>query len=209
MIVNGKKVINETIQSGDLIQVGDAVIKFGFKKPEFQNPLPDRALLLIDANEVKSIFDYRPPVKEALEVVYSWNGVILNVEHFTDQTSVSVGGSSNEDFLVPSSFASGGIHQLATKSGRDWLINIDSKMTGVLYLKGQLSSPADARGPVTLGENDFVKLESGGIAFYLSQTIAPPVMKKQAAVITDGFFVKILLSSFAFTAFLYRRLVSA
>ncbi len=209
--VNGKKVINDVVKSGDLIQVGDAIFKFSFNKPEFQNALPDRALLLIDGNEVKTIFDYRPPVKEALEVVYSWKSVILNVKHFVEEASVDLGGTTHEDFLVPSVFSNGSMHQLATKSGRDWNVYIDPKMTGVLYLKGQLFSiedyrrekiGADARGSVTLGENDFIKIEAGGIAFYLSQTVAPPVMRSQSTLMADPFLAKSILISIFVTALL-------
>lgn len=209
--VNGKKVINDEVKSGDLIQVGDALFKFGFHQSEFQNPLPDRALLLIDAGEVKTIFDYRPPVKEALEVVYSWKSVILNVKHFVNEASVDLGGTNQDDFLVPSVFSNGSIHQLAVKSGRDWTIFIDPKMTGVLYLKGQLFSiedyrrekiGSDARGSVTLGENDFIKIEAGGIAFYLSQTVAPPVMRSQSTLISDPFLAKSLITSVVITGLL-------
>ncbi|MBC7396921.1 MAG: AgmX/PglI C-terminal domain-containing protein [Bdellovibrionales bacterium] len=209
--VNGKKIINDLIQSGDRIQVGDAIFKFSFVKPEFQNPLPDRALLLIDASEVKTIFDYRPPVKEALEVVYSWKSVILDVKHFVDHANVTLGGTDSDDFLVPSVFSNGSVHQLASKSGRDWTVFIDSKMTGVLYLKGQLFSiedyrrekmGSDARGAVTLGENDFIKIEAGGIAFYLSQTVAPPIMRSQTNLMGDPFLTKSLLTSVFVTALL-------
>jgi outer membrane biosynthesis protein TonB len=211
VMVNGTKVVNHVLRSGDRIQIGDAILAFNFKKPEFQNPLPDQALLLIDANEVKTIFDYRPPVKEALEVVYSWNNTILNVKHFVGDGEVVLGGTTDDDFLVPPVFSSGSVHTLASKAGNRWVIYIDSKMKGVLYLNGELHSVeeyrknklgSDARGAVTLGENDFAKIEAGSIQFYLSQTVSPPVLRPQTTIISDPFLAKSLITSIVITGLL-------
>jgi hypothetical protein len=203
--VNGVRVVNQIVKSGDLITVGDAIIRFGFKKPEMQNPLPDQALLLIDASEVKTIFDYRPPVKEALEVVYSWNQSILNVKHYTGgnkgNVSVTLGGTDTQDFLVPPVFSSGGDFTLASQSGNSWTIYLDPKMRGVLYVGGELIAVEKfPQRSVTLGENDFAKIEAGTVDFYLSQTVSPPVMRSQTQLISDPFLAKSLLVSLILSA---------
>jgi outer membrane biosynthesis protein TonB len=216
VFVNGNKIINQVVKSGDQIQLGDAKFAFAFKKPEFQASLPDQALILIAANEVKQIFDYRPPVKEALEVVYSWNDTILDVKHFVDQSQktgeVTLGGTTGEDFLVPPVFTNGSVHTLASKSGSHWVVFIDPKMKGVLYLNGELHSIEtyrreklgnDARGAVTLGDQDFAKIEAGTVSFYLSQTVAPPVLRKQTTIIADPFLAKSLFTSLILTAILF------
>jgi outer membrane biosynthesis protein TonB len=201
VILNGKRVVNEFVKAGDLIQVGDALIKFNVKTPEFQRGLPDQTLILIQANEIKPIFDYRPPVKEALEVVYSWNSVILNVEHFVGNAHVKLGSTTKEDFLVPPVFSNGSVLELAVRNGNDWTVNLDPKMTGVLYLKGELHAVESyGKSQVTLGENDFLKLDAGGIAFYLSQTVAPPVLRNSGNIISDPFLAKSLLTSVILTA---------
>ena len=201
--VNGKRVVNEVVKPGDLLGVGDAILKFGFKKPEASKDLPNQTLILIDANDITPIFDYRSSTKEALEVVYSWNSVILNVKHFIGQETVTLGGTEKDDFLVPSVYASGSTNGLATRSASDWNVTLDPKMTGVIYLRGELISVEDQRkkGPaVILGPNDFIKLESGGVAFYLSQTVAPPILKNHGNIISDPFLAKSLVSSILFTA---------
>jgi hypothetical protein len=201
--VNGKRVINGFIKAGDLIQVGDAILKFNLQIPEFQKTLPDQTLILIDANDIKPIFDYRPPTKEALEVVYSWNSVILNVEHFTGDARVKLGGSKNDDFMVPPVFANGSVFELARRNGKDWTVNLDKQMTGVLYLKGELHAiDGYDKSQVTLGENDFIKIDAGGIAFYLSQTVAPPILKNKGNVISDPFLARTLATSVVLTALL-------
>jgi hypothetical protein len=209
--VNGKKVVNEIIKAGDLIQIGDALLKLSFKKPEFQKSLPDQTLILIDAHDINSIFDYRPPVKEALEVVYSWSSLILNVKHFTEAVPIFLGSTKDDDFFAPSILASGARYELANKNGKDWTVYLDPKMTGVLYLKGELHSVeefrrkavgAEGRASVLLGENDFIKLESGGVVFYLSQTVAPPILKNKGILISDPFLAKSILGSVLFTALL-------
>jgi outer membrane biosynthesis protein TonB len=206
--VNGKRTVNESLKPGDILQIGDAILKFKFALPEFQKPLTDQTLILIDGNEVKSIFDYRPPVKEALEVVYSWNSVIMDVNHFTGKQTVQLGESKKDDFLVPPVFANGSTYELAVPNGSDWTLYLDAKMSGMLYLKGELHSvddyrkkkAGDGRLAVTLGESDFVKLDAGGITFYLSQTVAPPVLKSHGEIIGDPFLAKSLLSSVLVTA---------
>jgi len=206
--VNGEKVVNQVLKNGDRIQIGDALLVFHFKKPEFQKSLPDQALLLIDANTVTPIFDYRPPVKEALEVVYSWNDTILDIKHFVDQPTVVLGDTSKNDFLVPPVFSSGSAHTLATKNGNRWAITLDSKMKGVLYVNGELHSVEDYRkkagpgGSILLGENDFAKIEAGSIQFYLSQTVAPPVLREKTTIINDPFLAKTLLTSVVLTVLL-------
>ena len=209
--LNGQKVVNALVKSGDRLIIGDAQIIFNFKKPEFQKPLPDQALLLIDASGVKPIFDYRPPVKEALEVVYSWNQSILDVKHFTNEDEVVLGGTTDDDFLVPPVFSNGSVHTLASKAGGKWVLFIDAKMKGVLYLNGELHLVeeyrkkhlgSDARGAITLGDSDFAKIEAGTVTFYISQTLAPPVLRGNPSIISDPFLAKTLIFSILATLLL-------
>ncbi len=213
VLVNGVKVVNHILKSGDVITIGDATIAFGFRKPEFHKSLPDQALLLVEENEIKPIFDYRPPVKEALEVVYSWSQSILNVGHFVDydkkKDDVLLGGEVGDDFVVPAIFSTAGSYTLASKAGNRWVLFIDPKMKGVLYIDGELHSVedyrrnklgADARGSVTLGENDFAKIEAGGVTFYLSRTLAPPILRSSSTVVADPFLTKTLIISLLLSA---------
>ncbi len=192
VLLNGKKVVNETIRSGDLLQVGKTIVKFKIVKPDFQKPLPDKALLLIDASEVISIFDYRPPVKEALEIVYSWNNVILDVRHFV-----------GKDALTSSTFSNGSNVKFEARGTNEWAVQLEPGMKGTLYLNGALKSVEDSVGStVILGENDFIKIQTGGVNFFLSQTVAPPVLKNHGAIFSDPFLAKSLLTSVVLTAFM-------
>lgn len=212
VFVNGERAVNRVLKNGDVIKIGNASIVFGFRKPEFQKTLPDQALLLVEENDIKPIFDYRPPVKEALEVVYSWSQSILDVDHFTDyhktKDDVLLGGEPEDDFVVPAVFSTAGSYTLASKAGNRWVLHIDPKMKGVLYIDGELHSVedyrraklgADARGSVTLGENDFAKIEIGGVTFYLSRTLAPPTLTSQLAV-GDPLLARILVTSLLLSA---------
>lgn len=209
VIVNGKPIVNDLIRSGDLIQVGDAMVRFRFQKPDAGKKLPDQALLLIDPATVTPIFDYRPATKEALEVVSSWNGVILNVRHFVDEERVSLGASGVEDFQVPREFAKNGARDLVSRQGGEWLLKLDATMKGVLYLEGQLHSVAEflkgkggSSAVVSIKENDFVKIQIGLLAFYLSRTASPPELIRKGEVVTDPFLGRTLLTSLALTALL-------
>ena len=65
--VNGAKVVHQNLAQNDVLQIGDATLNFSFQIPSASESLPDKALLLIDEHDVTPIFDYRPPMKEALE----------------------------------------------------------------------------------------------------------------------------------------------
>ena len=200
VMVNGKKAINEPIKAGDLIQVGEAIIRFGFQKPLKGERLSDRSLLLIDEKDVVPIFDYRPGAKEALEVVCSWSSIILNVKHFVRESEVRLGERKDDDFLIPPVLTSTDSLRFIQKTGAQWTLFFDKKMKGVLYLNGELHSVEGLGRPsVALGVNDFAKIEIGTLSFYVSQTVAPPELKKQRAIITDPFLGKTLMTSLAVT----------
>lgn len=192
VIVNGNRVIQQGLKNGDTVKIGDASFVFNFKKPESLPRLPDQALLLIDANTVTPIFDYRPAVKDTMEVVYSWNESILDVEHATDSSAI----------ITPAVYQNGVSHQLAQRAGNRWTLNLTDNMSGVVYLNGEVKAISQLRkssSSISLGENDFAKVESGSVSFYLSQTIAPPTLIKKTTIVTDPFLAKSLLVSVALT----------
>ena len=198
IMVNGKKTVNELIRPGDLIQIGESIIRFSFQTPKDKLALSDRVLLLIDANEVKPIFDYRPAIKEALEVVCSWNSVILNVKHFVSKNEVKLGDRKDDDFLIPPVLTQTASHRFAQKTNGQWTLFLDPKMRGLVYLNGELHSLENwGRPSVTLGLNDFAKIEVGTLSFYISQTVAPPEMRSQTTIIADPFLGRTLVLSMA------------
>ena len=192
VLINGKQVIHETLKSGDVVKLGEASFVFNFKKPEMISTLPDQALLLIDSGSVEPIFDYRPLSKDTLEVVYSWNESILDIEHYTDETAVK----------IPAVYQGGIEHQLAQKVGNRWTLTLDPKMKGVIYLDGELKSVDLLRktsASISIGENDFAKIESGAVSFYLSQTVAPPVLRRKTTIVSDPFLAKTMVVSMVLT----------
>ena len=205
--VNGVAVLNETIKPGDLIQIGDAVIRIGFRMPERKASLPDQSLLLIDPSTVTPIFDYRPASKEALEVVCSWNGVILNVKNFLDETGVYLGGTSAADFQIPKGFFGSNGKALAVRQAEGWSLTLVPEMKGVLYLDGKLIAISEflrdkgTQRPVSvlMGKDDFVKLQIGPLSFYLSRTVAPPYLVKRGEIGADPFLTRMLLVSLSVT----------
>jgi pSer/pThr/pTyr-binding forkhead associated (FHA) protein len=106
VFVNGKKVLAQALQSQDKITIGRYHFKYsieileegaakkrdrsGTRETEgrllFIDPKEDlQPLLLQDDREIEEIFDFRPTSKLALEVVMSWYGSILAVEHFVNE----------------------------------------------------------------------------------------------------------------------------
>lgn len=192
VMVNNQKVVHQILKNGDVVKLGEASFVFNFKKPEVYSPLPIQSLILIEASSVSPIFDYRPAVKDTLEVVYSWNESILNVEHHCDADQV----------VIPAVYQNGIEHPLAQKVGNRWNLTLTEQMKGVVYIDGEVKSISQLRksGTISLGENDFAKIESGSVSFYLSQTIAPPVLVKKTNLIADPFLAKSLVVSMVFTS---------
>ncbi len=196
VMVNGSPLVNGPVATGDRIQIGEAVIRFGFIGPEEARPLPDQSLLLIDPATVAPIFDYRPAIKDALEVVCSWNGVILDVRHERDEES-----------FVPGEGVVDSVGTRVTRQGRSWVLLLDPGLSGVLYLGGRLIPVEEhlrthrAAGPVwvVIGENDFVRIQSGAVSFHFSRTVPPPVLAKKGDLAVDPLLFRILLVSLSFT----------
>ena len=198
--LNGVRVLNEEIRPGDSIRIGDSTIKFVFSRTQEDEPLPEKALLLIDRRTVEPIFDYQPSTLEALEVVYSFNGSIFEVRHFTRETEVVLSSDGKGDFTIPPVLTSGREMRLLQKQGAQWVLNLDSAMGGVLYQKGRLTPVEDLKkGQVqrslVLGSGDFVKLQLGALTWYISLTVAPPSLKKQSPFSPDPFLIRSFLVS--------------
>jgi hypothetical protein len=237
LFVNGKKVISQELKKGDVLTLGRCEIEFGSEDIEtfrekagvkiwesegrrlFIDAKEDMAsLLLQDESVVEEIFDYRPTQKKALEVVMSWRGTILDVEHFVDRKTVTVGHARGNDFGIPP-LLSAKNHALVSRasSGEGYLINLDSQMSGVISRRGQINSidASDLAGQggrsaqVALDLEDFAKIQIGEVDFYLSYTAAPPRLKASRIFDRDPFFLKILVSSMLLTAFLLVTLWSA
>jgi hypothetical protein len=217
VFVNDKKQISSGLKSGDSITIGKTKLDFELQdfaamsspprsstmvegRRLFMNPDEDlKPLLLEESSGSESIFDYRPASKTALEVVMSWHGIILDVEHFVNKKTITLGTSKDADFGIPThspKFA------LVSMVGTEYVLNLDSQMKGVIQRKQELSPIDELRKTVTsqsvaLHKDDFAKLQFGEIDFYLSFTSAPPGLKPQRLVDRDPFFFKIFFTSIA------------
>ena len=227
VFVNGKQVVTSELKQGDEIRVGhekmqikvesvDAVspkeqIRKSGNQKLYISPQEDlRPLLLQDEKDVEEIFDYRPCSKEALEVVMSWRGTILDVQHFTDPYVVTVGNNKKSDFGLPPLLSSESFSMI-TREESGYVLNIDTQMSGVVQQKDNVKSLEQVRenavvGPrgyqVLLAINDFSKIQIGEVDFYISFTAAPPKVKRRRIFERDPFFLKVLFTSLAFSSLL-------
>lgn len=163
-------------------------MRFEFSQPEQKNELPDQALLLIEGDHLETIFDYRPLLKDTLEAVYSWNESILDVDHLINQDVMT----------IPSVYLNGQSFSVASKVGNRWNLNLDSKMSGIIYQNGELRSVQDLKKSgqtISIGPEDFAKIDTGTISLYLSQTVAPPSLRKRRVLASDPFLAKTMVGS--------------
>jgi pSer/pThr/pTyr-binding forkhead associated (FHA) protein/outer membrane biosynthesis protein TonB len=215
VFVNDKKVLTAPLKNGDTIIIGKTKLKFELQdlsavapshrtseaegRRLYMNPDEDtKALLLAQPSAGESIFDYRPTSKTALEVIMSWHGTILDVEHFVDEKQVTLGTAKEADFAIPNSSPK---FPLITRIGQEFVLNLDAQMTGVIQRKQELSLLEDLRKSVVgnhvpLAKDDFAKLSFGEIDFYLSFTAAPPRLKPQK-MNADPLFMRIFFASLA------------
>lgn len=210
--VNGEKVVTKALKIGDRIAIGTCEFKFETQElstvesgvPQsrvasgrrlYQDPNEDtRALLLVDAANVEDIFDYRPSERPALEVVMSWCGLILDIEHFASEKNVWIGSTQDCDFGIPDVLGSKK-HAFATRMGEEYALNVDAKFQGVIHKQGKLVQISGQGQSLSFSRGDFAKLSIGEVDFYLSYTPAPPRLKSQRYSERDPFFFKIASTS--------------
>ncbi len=223
VFVNGSKVITQALSNADEVTIGRHKLSFSLEdrselaakmiakfgkdsvwdsegRKLFFNPNEDfKPLLLEDEREVDEIFDYRPASRTALEVIMSWQGTVLAVEHFVSEKMVTVGSEIQNDFGIPPILSSGK-YAIVTRSGGDFVLNFDPQMKGVMQRKGELL-PIGGRQPavIPIFKDDFAKVSIGNVDFYLSFTQAPPRLKRGRLFDKDPFFLKLFLSSLALT----------
>lgn len=217
LFVDGKRVVTHVLTSDHKVKIGSYEIRCALEEIEttdrikrsdgralFLNPAEDLTpLLLEDEREIIEIFDFRPTAKRALEVVMSWYGMILTVEHFTHEKSVTIGSTKKSDFAIPPLLSSGH-YPIVTQSSGKFTLNLDTKMKGVIQRTGTIKSLEEVlreamRGPngyeIPIGENDFAKIGIGEVDFYLSFTAAPPKLKRRRIFDRDPVFLKIFFIS--------------
>lgn len=234
LFVNGQKVIAGALHSGDKVAIGSYLLTVslsdfdslqkevpknevvytsgpatqGGGKPLLLSPQEDLgSLLLEDERDVEPIFDYRPARKQALEVVMSWKGTILDVEHFVGERSVRIGESRKNDFGIPSLITTKkGSFTLVERKRGNPILHLDPKMRGVIQRRGKLDRIEKLTHEIELNEEDFAKVSIGDIDFYLSFTAAPPRLKLARPWEKDPLFLRIFLLSMALTALMIKML---
>lgn len=204
--LNDSPVVNEVLRPGDRICIGDATIRFSYRRSEKSSGRDDSSFQRIDPGSVIPIFDHPAGGRTALEVVCSWSGVILNVKHFLLEEEVTLGAAGAADFAVPGE--TGEPVPLAVRQGRTWILNLTPGMKGVLYLSGKLIDVEEyvrqrrqqgGLSAVGIEENDFVKVQFGALSFYLSRTAPPPTLVRNADLVADPFLLRMLLVSLGIT----------
>jgi hypothetical protein len=207
--VNGEKIVSSPLRSGDEVRIGDRKLKFMIEQtPVAIKPEDISALLLEDSREVHEIFDWRPSDATALEVVMSWEGVILDVEHFLNEQSVTVGETRKADFAAPF-FSPGGQFELITHHGDDFKLSVLPGSKGVIQRVGRMQRIEELKeSQVLLQTGDFAKMSVGTVDFYLSFTAAPPKLKRRKIWVADPFFFRVLTGSLGMTLALLLAMLS-
>jgi pSer/pThr/pTyr-binding forkhead associated (FHA) protein len=233
VFVNGARVVTQTIKAGDRVRIGQQELQFTVDDLEdlvrhertretegrrlFLDPNEDFSPLLLEEERyVSQIFDYRPASKRAVEVIMSWFGTILEVEHFVKEKSVTIGTRRKNDFGIPP-LLSRKEYSIVTRQGENYTLHIEPQMRGVLQRKGKLVSLDELRAEnrsgqgalsIQLTEEDFAKVSLGDIDFYLSFTAAPPRLKMSRIMEKDPLFTKVLISSLLLSSAIVGGLIS-
>ena len=234
--VNGKKVVTSPLQEGDRLGLGiydfiitservektkaKNIVAAGGRKLFF-NPEEDFSpLLLQNEYEVEEIFDYTPTNnQQAIEVIMSWKDNILNVGHFVDRQSITLGTTRvgpKVDFGIPPLLPSSP-YSIIRSSGSAVKLCLDSKMAGVIRKKEELKSVEEMRNTVVpdlhgyqipFEKGDFAKIQIGDLDFYFSFTAAPPKVKRRRVFERDPLFIKVFFTSMVLSAIMVLALLN-
>ncbi len=208
--VNGAAVVTGPLSHGDVIEVGRHRLAFSMSRLDHVDPPimvragneklfrredEDFSSLLSEEPPETEIFDYTAASKTALEVVMSWRGLILGIEHFVEQKQVRIGDSKKSDFAIPAVLSSN-THVFVSSTGGQHQLHIDPKMKGVLHRKGRLES-VESLGSSTIpfGPSEFAKISAGEVDFYLAFTPAPPKLRPGSDRRRDAFLFRTMAMS--------------
>jgi len=221
ILVNGSKVFTQVLKPGDEVTIGFYKLKFQLadlepkastSRASIVNPEEDLApLMLTEERGIEQIFDYRPSeTKRAIEVVMSWYGTVLSVEHFVDAKKITLGTSRKANFGIPPLLGKPE-YAIVSLEGGNYELHVDRSMKGVIQSKGSLKNLTRNSGELNVAfeRDDFAKVSIGDVDFYLSFTAAPPRVKGGRLVEKDPFFFKIFISSLALTALLLTAIIRA
>lgn len=167
-ILNGKKVLEEKIQSGDEIVLGGYTIQFFVGAPKPMAPpkaasapvataptpvasKPAKTAAPLKSSKGKTfappssysdLKDVLKPGKgSAMEVIVAWKDRILSSHHFKGRQNVTIGGSDKATVFVP--LLSGGTSYQLVKTGVPSTVFVSSEMTGELIRDGVSTSFQD------------------------------------------------------------------
>jgi outer membrane biosynthesis protein TonB len=212
--VNGGIVVAGPLAHGDVIEIGRHRLAFSMSRLDHVDPPimvragneklfrredEDFSSLLSEEPPETEIFDYTAAGKTALEVVMSWRGLILDIEHFVDKKQVRIGDSRKSDFAIPAVLSSN-THVFVSNAGGQYQLHLDPKMKGVLHRKGRLESVESlGSSAIPFGPSEFAKISAGEVDFYLAFTPAPPKLRQGSDRRRDAFFFRTMAMSLFFT----------
>jgi outer membrane biosynthesis protein TonB len=215
--VNGAPVVTSAIRSGDRIAIGEHDLLFSLEPFEavqapvrvevggqriFNRPDEDFSSLLNEEPPEREIFDYGPSSQTALEVVMSWKGLILDVQHFVHEPQIRIGDTRNSDFVIPALLTTN-THVLVSRKQDSYQLHLDPKMKGVIHRAGRLDRVENMGGAsVAFGAREFAKISVGSVDFYLAFTPAPPRLRPGSDRRRDALMLRSLAISLASTGLL-------
>ncbi len=216
VFLNGVKVVQAKVAEADVLRIGTFELSLAKKAATVtSSPLGEDDVFALK-NPTQDIFDHRPEVKTALQVVMLFKDTILNVSHFVGKKKIVLGPKSSDDLLIPPQLSGAGEksrYELLSgvaglpKTENNYTLNLHQSMRGVLQKDGKMRTLTDITSDkseskmIPLGPKDFAKIEMGDVSFFLSYSPAPPRLKAQKLSSQDPFFTKVWLTSLVVTLF--------
>ena len=218
--VNGKAILQATLQPSDQIQIGpylisikiqnlsdslvkSSVVKEAFGQKLFLNPKEDLApLLLENETTVHDIFDHKTTTSLSLQVVMFYRDTILEIENFVDKRRIIIGPGKKDDFSIPPFLGAGkaGRFELVTNENGQYFLHLNNSMGGVINSAGKLTPVEELpKKAYPLSVKDFAKVKLNDVSFFLSFTNAPPRLKLPHLLKRDPLFAKTWVTSLFFT----------
>ena len=226
VFINEKRVVSEKLEYGDKIQVGFSFLIYerreeesavlpkaisssmqysGRERLHFNRKEDYSSIMIEDESEVINIFEHPSETELALQVAVYWGKTILNIQHYVDKRSISIGSSRESDFLVPTITGSFPLINLE----RDiYVLNSSSHMKGVVRCAGTVrtiqelisdTSLLSNSGKITINREDLIKLQFGDITVFINYTLAPPHLIHRKPFEKDALFFRCWMASLLLT----------
>lgn len=193
-LVNGKRVVQAVLASGDRVELGSATLVIELSErqalpaapPEAPAQRAEPAPEIAGLGE-QSFYSARTEMAAdrsdrgmMLEVALLWGETVLSIEHFREPTTIAVGEDRGCRFTVPAEVLGSTAYPLVVPHGEGFALNLENPFVeGDILLEGRVVTVDELRAGRVLPVTDHMRarLRVGEFTLLVSHSPVPPKPK--------------------------------